>query len=289
MTHSDTPPRCSQALPGDAGTTLAIVTFFVLAFLWSWGIGLLAELCKDQSVVLATTLAVVAGFGPSLAGLTVVALFSNTKDLSAWFRGCLNWHIGARWLALAFLLPPAAMLCALGIHVFLGGTFPELPGAEKLPLVIANFPLVLLIGGPLGEEFGWRGYALPALARKLRWRWASILIGSFWGLWHLPLFYIANSAQSHMPMGLFMLNIIAGSVLFGRLAEGTQGSVISALLLHTSLNAWAGILRIIPTSETARPYALVTGLLLLAALVLLRLPQSRRSATPAAIRPGDLG
>lgn len=51
----------------------------------------------------------------------------------------------------------------------------------------------------------------------------------------------------------------------------TQGSVLPAIVLHTSLNGWAGILGIVPTASTARPYELVTGLLVLvAAAVLIR-------------------
>ena len=71
-----------------------------------------------------------------------------------------------------------------------------------------------------------------------------------------------------------MINILAGSIVFGWLWERTKGSVLPALVMHTSLNAWAGILGIIPSPETTRPYALVTALLVLIALAALMIPNS---------------
>jgi len=270
----------SSALQADARSKLAIFVFIVLAFVWAWGMGFAATQVKAYSPGLNVALMVVAGFGPSLAGIAVVAFFSSPAGLRDWARRCLNWRVGWRWFVLAFLAPPAVMVCALAIHAALVGAFPASIAPEQIPLAIANFGFVLLIGGPLGEEFGWRGYLMPALTAKLNWRAASLVIGVVWGVWHLPLFYIADTAQSQMAIPIFMLNILAGSVLFGWLFERTQGSVLPALVLHTSLNAWAGILVIVPTAATGRPYALVTALLVLVASALLLTPArvERKSA-----------
>jgi membrane protease YdiL (CAAX protease family) len=262
----------SSPLQARARSKRAIFVFIALAFVWSWGVGFAATQVKAYSPGLNVALMILAGFGPSLAGIAVVAIFSNRAGLRVWAGRCLDWRVGWRWFVLAFLAPPALMLCALAVHAALTGEFPALPASGHIPLAIANFGLVLLIGGPLGEEFGWRGYLMPAIAAKLNWRAASLLIGAVWGVWHLPLFYMADTAQSLMPIPVFMLNILAGSVLFGWLFERTLGSVLPALVLHTSLNAWAGILSIIRTAATGRPYILATGLLVLAAAALLLKP-----------------
>jgi uncharacterized protein len=247
----------------------AILSFFSLAFIWSWGIGFAGTQVATHSPRLSTVLMMVAGFGPSVAGLAVVAMFSARTGLRDWLAQCLNWRIDWRWFAFAFGFPPVAMLLALAIHSALGGAMPAHVEADHIPLAIANFGLVMLVGGPLGEEFGWRGYAMSALGDKMGWRRASLIIGAVWGLWHLPLFFLASTAQSHMPIPLFMLNILAGSVVFGWLFKRTARSVLPALVLHTSLNAWSGILGIVPTAVTGGSYAVVTGLLVLIALVLL--------------------
>jgi uncharacterized protein len=210
-----------------------------------------------------------AGFGPTLAGIAVIAFWSTGAGLRNWLARCLNWRIGWRLFALAFGLPPTVMLLALAIHRALGGAMQVFSAADHIPMAIANFGIILLVGGPLGEEFGWRGYAMSALGDRLGWRSAGLIVGAVWGLWHLPLFFLASSAQSHMPIPLFMLNILAGSVVFGWLFERTAGSVLPALVLHTSLNGSSGILGIIPTAVTGGSYAVVTGLLVLIALALL--------------------
>jgi len=268
-------------LPVRARSKSAIFAFVVLSFGWAWGFGFAATQVKADVPALRSALMIVAGLGPSLAGIAVVALFSKAAGLRDWLRRSLNWRVGWRWFVLAFVAPPVVMLCALAMHVAMGGEMTALPASGHIPLVIANFGLVFLIGGPLGEEFGWRGYAMPALSARLNWRAACLVIGIVWGLWHLPLFLMANTAQAQMPILAFMLNILAGSVLFGWLLERTQGSVLPALVLHTSLNAWAGILVIVPTAETGRPYALVTGLLVLIAAVLLIAPDRKSVLGPA--------
>ena len=224
-----------------------LLGFVVFAFGWSWAIGFFGTQLKGDFPILGMVLLMAAGFGPSLAGVVVVSIFSRGTELREWLGRCFNWRLGWRWYALAIASPPAVMLSALAIHGLLGGSMPALLKVGQIPLAIANFALVLLVGGPLGEEFGWRGYALPALAARL------------------------------------LLNILAGSVVFAWLFERTQGSLLPALVLHTSLNAWSGILGIIPSATSSRPYHLVTGLLVLIAIALLLSPsgKSEQSASLA--------
>jgi membrane protease YdiL (CAAX protease family) len=175
----------------------------------------------------------------------------------------------------AFLTPPILIVAAIWLDVALGGVMPGFLAAEKIPLAIANFGLVLVLGGPMGEEFGWRGYLTPALTARMNWRAASLVVGVIWGIWHLPLFFTAGTPQAAMAMSVFILNILAGAVIFGWMFERTRGSVVPALVLHTSLNAWAGILAIIPTATVWRPYVLLTGLQLLVAVALLLAPSRK--------------
>jgi uncharacterized protein len=248
---------------------LAITTFFVLTFAWSWLIGFIAIDTKQSAPVFSMVLTTASGFGPSIAAIFTVLFFSGRTGLMTWLKKSLSWRAGWRWYALAFLMPPLLMLLAQAIHWAMGGTIPTSPAVGHIPLAIANFGLVFLIGGPLGEEFGWRSYAVPALGSKMGWRTASLIIGVIWGLWHLPWFFTAGTAQSQMPFLVFMLNILAGAVLFSWLFLQSKGSVIPALVAHTSLNAWAGILSIVPSADTSRPYAVVTGLIAILAIWLL--------------------
>jgi uncharacterized protein len=276
---SDGPQEGSNARPvkeveiikTDVSSIFAITSFFVLTIFWSWLLGFIAIYTKPYAPNFSMMLSIISGFGPSIAALVTVGFFGGRKGLNDWLKNALNWRVGWHWYVLAFFMPPLVMLLAQSIHWTLGGTIPTSPAVGHIPLTIANFGLVFLIGGPLGEEFGWRSYAVTALGSKIGWRSASLIIGVIWGLWHLPWFFTAGTAQFQMSLAMFMLNILAGSVLFSWLFLRSKGSVIPALVAHTSLNAFAGILSIVPTSETSRAYALVTGIMVAIAVgILLR-------------------
>ena len=123
------------------------------------------------------------------------------------------------------LAPLVVVSIAAVVHVALGGGIASSPAAGQVPLAVINLFAVLLVGGPLGEEFGWRGYALPHLQTRMGWRPASLMLGLVWGLWHLPLFFISDTVQAHMTLALFLPSTVAMSVIFGWLALHTRGSV----------------------------------------------------------------
>lgn len=243
--------------------------FVFLTFAWSWTCWLSSPAVKPQSPSLAAMLMFAGSFGPSMAAVIVVANAGGRVGLRAWLGRCLQWRIGWGWVALALLLPAALTALAAVLHIALGGSIPASPAAGHALMTAANFFLVFLIGGPLGEEFGWRGYALPSLQERLDWRVASLGLGLVWGLWHLPLFFIAGTSQAHIPLALFLLSVVAMSVVFAWLVNRCAGSVVAALLLHTGINFWPSIIAVLPTGEGHRPYALLVAMLVLMALVLL--------------------
>jgi uncharacterized protein len=164
------------------------------------------------------------------------------------------------------------MLVALILNAALGGAVPPSPAAENVWLSIFIFGQILVVGGPLGEEFGWRGYALPALEHKTGWRWASLIVGGIWALWHLPLFYMSGTAQANMPMAMFMASSVALSVIFARLSINTAFSVLPAIVLHWSINAWSWAIPVTPQNGVIQPYYLVMGLVFAVAIFLFLKP-----------------
>ena len=209
-----------------------ICTFFAATFAWSWTCWRVAVAIKPQSPSLATALMLLGSFGPSLAAVLVVANAGGRAGLRAWLGRCLQWPKGWpqgwRWVAFALLFPGALTALAAPLHTVRGGSIGPSSAAGHGLLTAANFFLVLLLGGPLGEEFGRRGYALPALQDRMGWRMASL--GLVWGVWHLPLFFIEGTSQAHIPLALFLLSVVAMSVLLAWLVN-----LDVALLVLTAL------------------------------------------------------
>lgn len=239
---------------------------------------------KAESAFAANALSLIGGFGPSIAAVAVVAHGGGRAGLRRWLKRCLQWRVGWHWMVLAFLFPVVFMGLAAALHVALGGTLPPSPAAGHVPMAVANFFLVFLVGGPLGEEFGWRGHALPALQVRWGWRVASLVLGGVWALWHLPLFYLVGTAQSHLPMALYALSTIASSVVFAWLFNRTAGSVLPVLVLHTAVNGGSLVIpvMVMPDGSNLRPFQLVVGILVLTAMALLF------RAEPHAARPSGV-
>lgn len=246
-----------------------LLGFFALTFAGSWACWALSPAVKPQLPWLATLLMFAGSFGPSLAAIVMVASTRGLEGLRAWLSRCLKWRIGWGWWTFALLLPLAVMLLAAGLHIALGGDITSAPASGHLLMTVVNLPLVLLLGGPLGEEFGWRGYALPVLQERLGWRVASLGLGLVWGAWHLPLFFIDGTAQAQIPLALFLLSVVAMSVVFVWLVNHTAGSVVAALLFHTAINFWPAVVPVLPTETSYRAYALVVALLVLLAITAL--------------------
>jgi len=274
---------CSHPVDASDGDRSRLPAFFALAFAWSWICWLLAPAVKAQFPLAAAVLSGLGGFGPGVAAVAVVGYGGGRAALRPWLGRCLQWRIGWQWFALAFFLPLALMVSAAVVHAALGGTLGASPVAGHLPLAAANLVLILLLGGPLGEEFGWRGYALPALQERHGWRVASLILGAVWGLWHLPLFFTADTLQGRIPLLPFLLSTVALSVVFAWLYNRSRGSVLPALVLHTAVNWWVWVVPGLSAAGASRQFGLLLGLLVLLAIGLLAGPHPRGWAG----RPSD--
>lgn len=261
----------SVAREGETRSVASLFAFFALAFVWSWTFWLLAPLTKADYPRVAGGFMLAGGLGPSLAALAVVAYMSGAAGLRRWLVSCVQWRIGGRRFLLAIFLPAALMGLAALIHRAGGGTLPSSPAAGHIGMAVVNVVLIFFIGGPLGEEFGWRGYALPALQARWGWRMASLLLGLVWAVWHLPLFYSAGTVQSQLSVGWYALSLVASSVVFAWLFNRSQGSLLPVLLLHTSVNAWPMLIpvMVLPDGTNLQPFQIVVVLLVLSAGTLL--------------------
>ena len=97
--------------------------------------------------------------------------------------------------------------------------------------------LILLV---VGEELGWRGYALPKLVKTRSPLVASLIIGVLWWLWHLPLFFIAGTPQFNQPIAAFLVMTTAYSILLSWVVLHARGSVLIATLFHGAINIFQG-------------------------------------------------
>lgn len=246
-----------------------LLVYFALPFTCSWTCWLLAPVVNDHSSFVGRALFFPGGFGPSLAAVAVVSMSSGRAGLRTWLTGCLQWRGSWDWMTLACLAPLAVLTLAVAIYIALVGVLPPSPAVGHVALLLANFGLVFLVGGPLGEEFGWRIYALPAMQLHIGSRNASLVLGVIWGMWHLPLFFVAGSSQYQGSIAAFFVLIVATSVFYSWLLNRSAGSVVPVLPLHTASNSWPSVIPILSSNADQRPYLLVIGIVVITAIWLL--------------------
>ena len=241
-------------------------TYLLLTFGSAWLIWsplLVAEYLHLTLPVPSIVLITLGSFVPSIISLFLTWRYMGGTELRRLLGQVLIWRVSPIWYVIAIAGPALIMLLATGIHVLLGGTVPDyVPFGARWLIVAVNFVLVLLIGGPLGEEFGWRGFALPSLETRFSPLSASLILGIIWTVWHLPLFFISDSAQHSLPFGMYALLTIPLTLLITWVYHGSGNSLLLVMLFHAAVNTWSGPLMISPEAAgSTRPFVLVVILM----------------------------
>jgi membrane protease YdiL (CAAX protease family) len=246
-----------KTLPWTRRHQLAV--FFILAFAITWGIGAFAIFLPAQFRILFGELSdthplyYVAVAAPTISATTLALVLEGRSGLVRLYTRLVRWRFGMQWYALVLI----------GLPV-LGWLVTRFTGSSPLkdtstPTLLLMLLVNLLITGPLGEELGWRGYALPRLLKRFSPFRTSLILGIIWGIWHLPSFYISAMVQARLSLPLFLLNAVCLSFLASWLFMNTGGSVLITILLHYIANFCVSVLGV--------PIPAFTLLMLLAVVV----------------------
>lgn len=127
-----------------------------------------------------------------------------------------------------------------------------------------------LLGGPLFEEFGWRGFLQSRLQQILPPWIAAVFVGVMWAAWHLPLFLV-HGWSSASP-AVFCLILIGVSLVIALGFNASGEAVVVVILMHSAFNAsprfLEGYLKGIPTREHPSAELLIAISFLLVGAVL---------------------
>ena len=205
-----------------------VAAFYALAFPLSWRAYLVALFRPGGELGLDP-------YGPLIAAVLVTALGGGLRGLKDWGRSLIRWRAALSLYAFALLVPLLFTLLGIGANVALGATPPALDRWAGWPSLLVAFPLVMVLGGPLGEEPAWRGLALARVAERRPMLQATLAVGVVWFAWHLPLL-LARPGEL-MPG---FIGIVSASVVFGWLYQRSGGVVLLPLLMHTAQNTFGG-------------------------------------------------
>jgi membrane protease YdiL (CAAX protease family) len=173
-------------------------------------------------------------YATALGALLVVAVTEGRAGVRAWASRIVRWRVGLVWYVVALAFNPLLHLAAYGANLALGAPAP--PAEAWGVAAEAPFEFVFIfLTIALGEELGFRGYALPKLLERYSPLTAALISGVMRVIWHVPLVLVAGDSA-----WVFVI-VMAGDILFTWLFLHTRGSVLIAMLFHSALNAASGV------------------------------------------------
>jgi uncharacterized protein len=228
-----------------------VTWFYLLAFGISW-LGMISILLSSRGIAPFDSpyfqfLSIFYIVGPALAAVIVSQVAHGKTGVQDLLKGLLRWRVGLVWYLVAVLSPVVLLTVAQVLTKLLG-----------LPVVIAVSqvalpPYVIFVGflANICEEIGWRGFALARFQQRHNALLATLIVGTLWALWHLPLIFLAGPMADNPS--LWFISIVAQAFIYTWIYNSTKGSILLVALFHGSLNIFGAFI----TGVSPVAYALV--------------------------------
>ncbi len=226
--------------------------FFFLTLTWSWTLWTICiVLGFNINSFPGMIFYILGALAPSTIGILLARLNEDKEYWNDFKNRITNFElIQGKWYLIIFGLIPVTILIAVLINYLTNGTIPPFTVLKNYltnPLSLVGFATATLIGGPLLEELGWRGYALDHLIEKDSLIKSGLIVTLFWMVWHWPLFMVEGTLQSTLigesfvPILSYNIEIFSYGIIIVWIYSNNGKSILSAILFHFSLNFFAGI------------------------------------------------
>jgi membrane protease YdiL (CAAX protease family) len=198
-----------------------IITFFVLTYAIGWG---LIPFWTFQ-----------AG-SPFIAALIVIPLTQGVAGLKELGWRMIRWRVRWYWYVVAIGVPLAVVGLTAGLNVALGASAPSMIQYSSVSTILLMFAVRLVNpgDGPLGEEPGWRGFALPGLQSTLSPLVSTLILGVVVTVWHVPILFLEEGLLQPSIIVGFLLGSFAVTFFYTWLFNHTGGSVFMSIVSHSA-------------------------------------------------------
>jgi len=204
----------------------SLTIFFVLSYV----ITIIATLVILIASSLFWPMMILGVFSPTISAIIVSGLIGGWTEIKKLFKGYLKWKVNYKWYLAGFFLMIGPLIFTLFYHLFGGESQGPVSGFTVL-LFFGSLFLNLLMG-PLSEEGGWRGFALPRLESRFKALDSSLILGIIWAFWHVPFYFV----EARMPLYIFVPLTLVITILMTWGYNNTNGSLIITIIFHFSFN-----------------------------------------------------
>ena len=225
----------------------ALIGFIALTFAITWGIVSMYVITPEWA---SSTFGDISGshpffflatWAPAISAFSLVLYFGGVAGLKAFFSRLFMWRLSPLWVA--FILIGVPVVFMIGSVLKSGPLLAAVPPEGVGAMIALTFMMLFL--GPI-EEFGWRGVAQPILQRHMAPLWAGMIIGTIWGVWHLPAFFLSGTVFAAWSFFPFLVGNITLAVLVTPIFNSGRGGLLWPMLFHWQL--------ILPVWPDAQPY-----------------------------------
>lgn len=214
----------------------ALVTFLIMTFGVTWGLigiyivrpGWAADTFGETNG--SHPFFFLATWAPAISALALLLYFTGLSGVKAFLSRVLLWRCSLGWIALILIGIPLVYLAG---SLLKGGPVLAPTPPQGIKALVAMLVMMLFLG-PV-EEFGWRGIAQPILQRHVAPIWAGVFIGTVWGIWHLPAFFLSGTVFESWNFLPFFVGNVTLAVLVTPILNQTQGSLLWPMLFHWQL------------------------------------------------------
>jgi uncharacterized protein len=168
-------------------------------------------------------------FGPMIAALIAARVEGGRGGAGTFWRSIWKWRVSPVWYVVALAFPAVGYVIVRAAAGFVVAD----PGPWLFPPGDAQRVAAMIIA-PIGEEIGWRGFALPRLQERYRRVTAAAILGALWGLWHLMMYLMADVSLPILLASIVFL--IPGSMVMSWLYNRSGGSAFIAILAHMGVH-----------------------------------------------------
>ncbi len=219
--------------------TVEVLTFVAISYTVTWACFITAGVLASEAPGLRLPLLLAGSFAPTSVAVILTARHNGRSAVRELLGRLLRWRVSLRWYAFALGFFALIKLAVAVTYRTASGRWPAF-GDSPWYAVLVAIALAGIIGGPLGEEVGWRGYALPRMTDRFGAAWAPVLLGLMWACWHLPVFVVPGlgdfADQFGQSFPTYVLQVTALSVTMAWLMNRTGGSLLLAVLMHSAIN-----------------------------------------------------
>lgn len=248
------------------------VRFYITCFAATWSFWITAAILSrtPNDNGLSTLFMLFGLIAPSVTAVITVLTSGSPalrQDLKRKIIGF--YRIKPKYILLAILLFAAVVAVSILLSTLFGGSLGQFSFTDDFSFSVGGTSALLtILLASVIEETAWRGYGEDAVGSYFSWFTESIIFGSVWALWHLPLFWIEGTYHYGLKeLGIvyilnFLVSVIPMNFLTTWVYIKNNRSMLACIILHLFVNTMQEKIAMTPQTKCLETIVIIGAAIL---------------------------